>query len=71
MSRRQKYNLVTKKKAETKIADIVAGLPVELLQFYTYCRQGMEFYDCPDYSYLKFLLHSLIHKEAFNSLLCF
>ena len=71
MSRRTKYNLVTSKKVETKVADIVAGLPLELQQFYSYCREGMDFYDCPDYGYLKFLLHSLIHKEAFSHLLCF
>ena len=31
----------------------------------------MEFYDEPDYGYLKSLLHSLIYKEQFSNVLCF
>ena len=37
MSRRKKYDLVTKKKLETKITDITNGLPKELVDFYVYC----------------------------------
>lgn len=37
MSRRKKYDLVTKKKLDTKIADITSGLPKELVDFYVYC----------------------------------
>lgn len=71
MTRREKYDLVTKKKMETEIADITLGFPPEMTRFYEYCRSGMDFYDVPDYGYLKSLLYSVIFKENFKTVMCF
>jgi hypothetical protein len=69
MSRRQRYDLVTKRKLETTAEDITNGLPEELTQFFQYCRDGIEFDERPDYGYLKLLLHSLIHRLQFSNAL--
>lgn len=71
MSKRTKYNLVAKKKKESKIEDITSGLPIELYQFYYYCRYQLDFYEAPDYGYLKTLLYSVIFKESLSSPMCF
>jgi hypothetical protein len=71
MSKRTRYNTVTKKKIETSVAEVVQSLPKELQDFYMYCREGMDFYDHPDYGYLKSLLYSLILKENFSNVMCY
>jgi hypothetical protein len=62
MSRRSRYDHLTKRKKETTIDVITEGLPDELKEFYKYCRQ-LEFDETPDYGLLKGLLHSRIYKE--------
>jgi hypothetical protein len=37
LSRRQRYDIITKLKLETCVDDIVAGVPEELKRFYSYC----------------------------------
>lgn len=71
LSRRQRYEAIVKRKFETKLEDITNGLPEELQQFYEYCRDGIEYDERPDYSYLKGLLYSLIYKSYFQNILCF
>jgi len=71
MSRRQRFEHLTKKKKESSLEDITEGLPEELKIFYDYCRKGIGFDERPNYGYLKGLLHSLIYKEQFTHLLCF
>lgn len=56
---------------ETNLADITLGFPAEMHQFYKYCREGMDFYDVPDYGYLKSLLYSVIFKENFKTVMCY
>lgn len=38
MTRKQKYDLITKKKLETSFEDITRKLPPEFKNFYVYCR---------------------------------
>ena len=71
MSRIQRYEYIKKIKLQTQIDEITNGLPEELKDFYIYCRKGIDFYERPDYGYLKSLLHSLIHRELFKNVLCF
>ena len=71
MSRLKRYEYIKKIKLQTQIEEITSGLPEELKDFYIYCRKGIDFYERPDYGYLKNLLHTLIHKELFQNVLCF
>ena len=71
VSRRKRYEMITKRKLETRLEDITEGLPEELKVFYQYCCEGMEYEDRPDYGYLKGLLYSMVYKQYFGNLLCF
>ena len=66
----QRYEQIKKIKLQTQIEEITSGLPEELKDFYIYCRKAINFYERPDYAYLKSLLHTLIHKELFKNVLC-
>ena len=63
MDKRKIYDLITKRKLDSKIEDITSDLPEELQKFYLYCREGIDFYSRPDYDLLKNLLHSIITRE--------
>ena len=66
ISRRQRYEMITKRKLETSIETVTEGLPEELKLFYQYCCEGIEYEERPDYSYLKGLLYSMIFKQYFS-----
>ena len=71
LNKRKVYDLITKRKLDSKLEDITSDLPEELQKFYLYCREGIDFYERPDYALLKGLLHSIIHKEQFSNVLCY
>ena len=61
LSRRQRYDIITKLKLGTSVDEITNGIPEELKKFYSYSREGINFDQRPDYSYLKSLIHTLIY----------
>jgi len=71
MTRLKRYEKIRDFKLQTTVEEITSGLPEEMKDFYLYCRKGIDFYERPDYGYLKSLLHSLIFKENFRNVLCF
>ena len=58
---REKYDRIKKLKLEIKLTDLCDGLPKECIKFIQYARD-MEFYDKPNYAYLRKLLKKMAQR---------
>lgn len=60
VERKQKGDLIGKKKGLTGIDELTKGMPIEFKEFFRYV-QDMQFQEAPDYKYLRNLF-----KETYN-----
>ena len=64
-TKRQKYDRIMEKKLTTPAEYLCGGLPDEFLTFLNYCR-ALQFYDQPDYSYLRKLFRDLAARNGYQ-----
>ena len=60
-----KYDRIKEKKVSTTVEALTRGLPEEFFSYVNYCR-NLKFDEKPDYSFLRQLFKSLMHKSGFE-----
>ncbi|KAH9309608.1 hypothetical protein KI387_037519, partial [Taxus chinensis] len=65
-TKKQKYDKISEKKANTSIEVLCRSYPPEFTSFFHYCRT-LHFEDKPDYAYLKKMFRELFMREGFKS----
>lgn len=65
-ARKQKYELIMKKKMETSLDELCFSLPVQLKQYMEYCR-GLNFDQTPNYRELRRLFKQALEERGFRN----
>lgn len=60
----RKHEIVHRMKREMKLEDLCKGLPSEFVTYINYCRD-LDFYEDPDYNYLRSLFRNLFYRSGF------
>jgi len=63
-TKKQKYQKISDKKANTPIEVLCKGFPAEFAIYLNYCR-SLKFEEKPDYDYLRSIFQSLYRKKGF------
>ena len=61
----RKFSKIKRKKMETPLSVLCAGLPPEFLAYMTYCR-SLDFAEEPDYAYLRSLFWNALERRNVN-----
>lgn len=64
-NKKEKNELIMKKKMETSIEVLCEGAPIEFVRYMEYCK-NLKFEEKPDYSYLEKLLLDLFGKSGYK-----
>lgn len=60
----EKYAAISRKKQETTVENLCAGLPKEFAEYMTHVRE-LDFEDKPDYAYLRRMFRDLFDREEY------